>query len=189
MSRLRRQEIQEDVSPNLIPMIDIMFLLLLFFMLGADMGHRELEDVRLPQAKSIKEDKEGKGEHKDRLTINIYHRYAGAEFRCPVYESQKTCREEGHWKIGIRGTDYTGTGSGAARDLSKLEGILKSEADRFRTDPDNPSLSERRVMVRADALAPYGYVQDVMRQCVRVGIYKIECGAAREAEKKAGARG
>ena len=35
----------EHVNPNLIPMIDIMFLLLLFFMLGADMSQRELEEV------------------------------------------------------------------------------------------------------------------------------------------------
>ena len=33
----------QHTNPNLIPMIDIMFLLLLFFMLGADMGQRELE--------------------------------------------------------------------------------------------------------------------------------------------------
>ena len=40
----------EHTNPNLIPMIDIMFLLLLFFMLGADMGHRDLESVRLPKS-------------------------------------------------------------------------------------------------------------------------------------------
>lgn len=31
-------EINADLSPNLIPMVDIMFLLLLFLMISADMG-------------------------------------------------------------------------------------------------------------------------------------------------------
>src|ERR1041385_572901 len=181
MSRRARTDHQEEVSPNLIPMIDIMFLLLLFFMLGADMGHRELEDVVLPQAQSIKEDKEGKGEQKDRLTINIFHRYSGKDFHCPAYESQKTCREEGHWKIGIRGLDCT--------EPAKLAELLSSEANLFRTDPNNPKSSERRVMVRADGLSPFGSVQDVMKECAHVGIYQIECGAARPPDKVGASRG
>ena len=56
----RKAGASEHVNPNLIPMIDIMFLLLLFFMLGADMGQRELEEVMLPKAASMKEDKENK---------------------------------------------------------------------------------------------------------------------------------
>src|SRR5215510_3058419 len=90
---------QVHVNPNLIPMIDIMFLLLLFFMLGADMGHRELETVRLPQAenatKDTKQDKEG------------------------------------------------------------------------------------RVMIRADAGAPFGLAQRAMNVCAQKGIFKIEVGAAK----------
>ena len=67
---MRKLQPQELVNPNLIPMIDIMFLLLLFFMLGADMGQRELEEVRLPKAAEVKIDKP---EEKDgRLTINAH---------------------------------------------------------------------------------------------------------------------
>ena len=57
MTRFRGPEVQEEIPCNLIPMIDIMFLLLLFFMLGADMGQRELEDVILPKALNVKEEK------------------------------------------------------------------------------------------------------------------------------------
>ena len=180
--KLRAQDIQEEVSPNLIPMIDIMFLLLLFFMLGADMGHRELEDVTLPKATSIKEDKDVKGKEHDRLTINIYHAYA-KDLHCATYAGGGTCREAGHWRIGIRGVDYT--------EASKLAELLQSEADLFRAADAAPAAgaapggaaaaSERRIMIRADSLAPYGHVQDVMNLCARVGIYQIECGAARPA--------
>src|SRR5690242_5693248 len=123
-------QVQEEVSPNLIPMIDIMFLLLLFFMLGADMGHRELEEVMLPQAQSIKEDKEVKGQQKDRLTVNIYHRYSN-EVQCAAYAASRTCREAGHWRIGIRGGDFT--------DPGKLAELLKREADLFRRSEEHTS--------------------------------------------------
>ena len=50
MSRFKSVEAEEQVACNLIPMIDIMFLLLLFFMLSADMTQRDTEDLTLPVA-------------------------------------------------------------------------------------------------------------------------------------------
>src|SRR5215510_262974 len=89
---------QVHVNPQIIPMIDIMFLLLLFFMLGADMGHRELEDVRLPRAKA-----DGcKGESAT-LTVNCYHDAPS----CAEYTVAMVCGNDGHWRIGIRGVDCT----------------------------------------------------------------------------------
>ena len=46
MSQKIKPSIVEEIAPNLIPLVDIMFLLLLFFILGTDMGHRQLEDVK-----------------------------------------------------------------------------------------------------------------------------------------------
>src|SRR6185369_10821925 len=156
----------------------IMFLLLLFFMLGADMGHRELEEVLLPKAWSIKEDKQIEGQKLDRLTINVYHRYPN-EVKCPAYAAGRICREEGHWRIGIAGKDFS--------DPAKLETELKEQADLFRSDPkDSRSMSDRKIMIRADASSPYGHVKDVMNLCAKVGIYQIECGAARPGDKAAG---
>jgi biopolymer transport protein ExbD len=163
----RKPETEHEVAPNLIPMVDIMFLLLLFFMLGADMGHRELEDVNLPHANSVKEDKDD--DLGDRLTINVYHLYA-SEIACPAYAANQVCREDSHWRIGVQGRDYT--------DKTKLLQKLKTEADRGR-DPSNPKISERKIMIRADAAAPYGRVQEVLNTAAKAGMYKIECGAAR----------
>jgi hypothetical protein len=36
-------------------------------------------------------------------------------------------------------------------------------------------------MVRADKSAPFGLVQEVLKDAVMAGMYKIECGAARPA--------
>lgn len=163
-------------SPNLIPMIDIMFLLLLFFMLGADMGQRELEEVILPHAKSVKEDKGNQETGKERLTINVYHKYKSASFHCATADRGNVCRDVKHWLIGVRGKDFT--------DMTKLQAYLDKDAAEFRTDPKNPTISERKVMIRADQVAPYGRVQVVMNTCTKVGIYKIECGAAQPPAEK-----
>jgi biopolymer transport protein ExbD len=174
-------QLQEEVSPNLIPMIDIMFLLLLFFMLGADMGQRELEEVRLPWANAIKEDAGKVGEKSDRFTVNIYHLYE-KEVECSAFKDGKVCRDDKHWRIAIKGVDYT--------DTNKLVSQLKLEAEASSTDPTQPvdptkgRLSERPVMVRADETAPYGQVQKVINACAKAGIYKIEVGAARPPDNK-----
>jgi len=164
----------EYTNPNLIPMIDIMFLLLLFFMLGADMGQRELEEVMLPKASSMKEDKENKEKDKNKLTINVYHRY---EVKCQAYLKNQVCRDDAHWRTGIKGKDYS--------EPEKLGGYLKKEADATRgTDPKNPQVSELKVQIRADASAPYGLAQRAMNTCAKAGIYKVEVGASRPADDK-----
>ena len=56
MRKRAKPTVKEDVTCNLIPMVDIMFLLLLFFILGADMTQREQADLVLPTASEIKED-------------------------------------------------------------------------------------------------------------------------------------
>ncbi|HVE39541.1 MAG TPA: biopolymer transporter ExbD [Planctomycetota bacterium] len=151
----------EHVNPNLIPMIDIMFLLLLFFMLGADMGHRELEDVRLPKAEQAKQENPTASDN--RLTINAHHR---DEVRCSTYEGRRVCRVDAHWKIAFRGKDCT--------EPAALASALEKS-----TPPEAGLLSDRRVMIRADAGAPYGLAQRAMNVCASKGIYKIEVGAAK----------
>jgi biopolymer transport protein ExbD len=170
--------IQEDITPNLIPMIDIMFLLLLFLMIASDMGQRELEDVRLPVADVVKEDKpDTDSKEADRLTINVYH-LLGQQMKCPVYEAKGICREERHWRMGVKGVDYT--------DMEKLYAFLDREAaiGRKGTDPKAPKVSERKVMIRADGAAPYGMPQRAMNVCAKAGMYKIDVGAAQPEQDK-----
>ena len=173
-------KVSEEVAPNLVPMIDIMFLLLLFFMLSADMGQRELEEVLLPLAMSVKEDKENentKEEEEQRLTVNIYHKYS-TEVKCDAFNARDkgaVCRDEKHWLTGIKGTDYT--------DVAVLEKRLTAEAKASKgKDPKNPHVSERKVMIRCDSVAPYGLAQKAMNVCAKVGIYKIDVGAALHAD-------
>jgi len=158
-------QIQEDVSPNLIPMIDIMFLLLLFLMLGADMGQREFEEVTLPivDASSVKEDKIR--DHAGVTTINVYHKFDG---KCQPFEEGGICLVREHWRIGVRGEDY---------DTKSIGTVIANEAKEGRAK-DATGPSERKVMIRADQGALYEYVQKVIEACAISGLYKIEIGAA-----------
>jgi len=170
MRKRNKYAVKEDVTCNLIPMVDIMFLLLLFFMLGADMTQREQADLVLPTASEIKENEKVKSEDPT-TTVNIQHADVGG--RCPIHASGGYCRETGHWSYVIRGREVPN---------EVLKDKLKEEADETLEPDVDPQagvrLSARKVIVRADRAAPYGDVNKIIEVCGLVGIYKIEVGAA-----------
>lgn len=161
---VRQVNAESAVAPNLVPMVDIMFLLLLFLMVGADMGNRELEEVRLPVAKSAKEEAP-QTTPEDRLTLNVYHCKEG----CAAYETAQLCTDRDHWAIGVKGTDY--------KDDRKLASFLKGIAkdDCEKTGETLPAL---QVLIRADQAALFEYVQTAMGCCAEAKIYKVSIGAA-----------
>jgi len=159
---------ESAVAPNLVPMVDIMFLLLLFLMVGADMGNRELEDVHLPIAKTaVEETKEPAPQ--DRLTLNVYHAHEG----CTAYTVAQLCADESHWAIGVRGQDYADEGTLRAF----LAGLAHDDCERHGTD-----LPGLHVLIRADKAALFSQVQRAMASCANARIYKVELGAATEVE-------
>jgi biopolymer transport protein ExbD len=172
MSRRKPPAVKEDISPNLIPMIDIMFLLLLFFMLGADMAKREFAEVVLPTANNAQEDDGRRGEVGVTI-INIHH---NPRVTCAVHDNDGVCREKEHWLWDIRGKAYS---------LEEMKKQIQLEADSELEDAPDPVakkvLSKRKVLIRAARTAPYGDVQKVIEVCGTAGIYKIEVGAARPA--------
>jgi len=169
--RFKGPEAEESISCNLIPMIDIMFLLLLFFMLGADMTQRERADLVLPKADQAREDEEFKEKGETRTVVNVQHANGGVG--CATYEARGICRLPDHWVYTIRSGDYS---------MKALEPQLLAEA-RTDLEPETPGagvrLSARHVLIRADQLAPYGDIQRLMELCAKVGLYKIEVAAAR----------
>ncbi|MBI2921228.1 MAG: biopolymer transporter ExbD [Planctomycetes bacterium] len=172
----RPPDVEEATSLNLVPMVDIMFLMLLFFMLGSDMGQRELEDVVLPAAVSVKTDA-GYAADQGRTTVNVYHDTPRGATCAAFALEGGICRDGAHWKVGVRGHDYDVRDE---LDLAKLRGLLRGDADDGRVIATD-QVSERLVMIRADRAAPYGAVQHVMNLCAEFGIYRIEAGAAQAA--------
>jgi biopolymer transport protein ExbD len=174
-------KVQEEVSANLVPMIDIMFLLLLFFMLNADMSQRELEEVTTPVANQAMEDKPD--ENTDRITLNVFH--AGPDEKpCEIHAAGEVCREGSHWMISVAGQRFE-----LQQDANKvyfltdavqktLDAQLREVADKRREDPNDPkSPSARHMIIRADRYAPYGVIQRALERAAVAGIYKTEVAA------------
>jgi biopolymer transport protein ExbD len=171
------------VAPNLVPMVDIMFLLLLFFMLGADMGQRELEEVMLPIADSVKEDKQDVDASKpenQRLTINVHHDIG--DQKCQEYEATGgVCRNDDHWAIAIRGQNFNKEEELKQKLMSEVEVDREKRGEKVVIEPGKPRpASELKVMIRADGASLYSHVQRAMNACGSAGIYKIEIGAAQK---------
>jgi biopolymer transport protein ExbD len=156
--KVKKAKLKEDISPNVVPMIDIMFLLLLFFMLGADMSQREASVLELPRADVPRED-ETTGIR--RLVANVRHTNAG----CALHEHGGQCRESGHWKRTLLGEDYS---------PAEVERVLAGAAADAGPEP-----SALHLLVRADQRAPYGAVQQLFEGAARAGVYRIELAAAR----------
>lgn len=170
MSKHKLPPVKEDISPNVVPMIDIMFLLLLFFMLGADMSQRESVTVKLPVADQIKEEKEAPpSEHT--TTVNVHPDGMVPE---AVFQSLATSRDNKYWQISLRGIPYT---------IEQLKTQLKIEADEFPepvVDKDaGKVLSARHLLIRAEQNAPFGLVQKVIETAGSVGMYKVEIAGSK----------
>src|SRR5262245_20932477 len=147
MSRKKPPSVKEDVTCNLIPMIDIMFLLLLFFMLSADMTQREFEDIVLPSADQVQESPKEKGENTS-VTVNIFHQRESATFTCPVYLHGGVCRDRSHWLFAMRSQEFT---YDTLKDQLQMESQADLESD---VDPvTNKRMSARTLIIRADRLA------------------------------------
>jgi biopolymer transport protein ExbD len=165
--KIKRNDVQENVGFNMTPMIDIVFQLIIFFMLATDFSQMDLEDVTLPLAKNAESDEKP---DKERLMINLCHN-PDLEAPCPKWSkddiAMRKCVDSKHWVFRIRGKNL---------EMKELVRKLKAEGDISR-DPAT-KLSERPAMIRADQFAPYEGIERIMMACSQAGIYKLEIGAA-----------
>ena len=147
-----------DVGMNMTPMIDVVFQLIIFFMLVNVMSKQEIEQIRLPQAKEGIDDK---NPPKGRIIINVL--------------------ENGD--VFIHHNRYA---SGADRSQNRgeqLYNFLDRHAQQ-RMASQRPPVSELPVKIRADAECSYKYVQNVMVQCMRAYVWKLSFGCAPGGGKK-----
>jgi len=174
MIRRERAKVEESLSPNLIPMIDIMFLLLLFFMLSADMTQRRTEEVALPRASQARPQDPQAGADE---IVNVHHRTVPGT-SCAVHENGGVCRDEDHWGWAVLGREYTPDALG-----EELGDLAQNHAGRDVDPVAQKRLSTAKVLVRADSSAPYGDVQKVIEACGRASIHEVEVAAAMPAKR------
>jgi len=144
--RIKKVKYPSDCKMQMTSMIDVVFLLLLFFMIVSEMVKMELEDITLPVAqKGVSEIRDPKG----RLIINVtWDRYRHVSH---IVIMKRVC------------------------DIQALATALRNAADagKHSQEPGGPPTSEVLIKIRADADVPYEKVMVVMAQCAKAYIYKI----------------
>ena len=143
----------DDAKPNLTPMIDMTFLLVVFFMITIDLSQKEYVQLELPFARKGIEDKEGEFE---RLTVNLL-------------SSGDIMFKGNVWKLA--------TGSPGEQRAALV--ALKDELQRLTNNPEmrEPDRSSKiPVMIHGDRSARWQYVQWIMQVCAEptIGVYKIQ---------------
>ncbi len=145
---------EDDAKANLTPMIDMTFLLVVFFMITIDLSQKEFANLELPFAKSGIEDVEVPGEK--RFVINLL-------------KSGDIRFKQNDWPLA------TGTPAEKANALVNL----RTELAALTADPttrNSDRSSKIPVMIHGDRSARWQYVQWIMQICAdpRIAIYKIQ---------------
>ncbi|GIW72613.1 MAG: hypothetical protein KatS3mg102_2155 [Planctomycetota bacterium] len=153
MARSRTRELvdQEAEEANLTPMIDVVFLLIVFFIIVSDFSSLVIEPVLLPKAISAQKEKERVEDRS--IIVNIL--------------------ADGTIKIAGRKYDE--------ETLPKYIGVeAKVAGTEPNPDDPGKEVSRLRVTIRADQQAAYEHVQKVFEACSKNGVYKTSIAALKE---------
>ena len=153
----------EEFEMDMTPMIDVVFLLILFFMLITDMTQQDLEVLTLPKARTAQPDEP---DPKDfRPVVNV--RQTGA----------MVVKQE---EIFTPAQDGTKDDDRQLRQTLKLFASLMEKDNFTPGDKSTPLIPDEAVLVRADRFTPFHYVQQVMTVCGENGIqiWKVQLAAA-----------
>lgn len=157
---------EEELELNLTPMIDVVFNLIIFFMIITDLTQKDIEQLTLPRATQDKEDTAD--EKETRILINVA-KDVGPDKR---YKTMESWPPGGPVIVKVKGQPL---------ELDKLkEELFKvAETNRDMTHPMQPS--EVFVLIRCDKDIRWREVQWVMQAAAdpEVRIYKIQFATAK----------
>lgn len=167
-----RKLVQQNVDMDMTPMIDCVFLLMIFFVLVIDLSQKNLEDLILPRAVYCQPDDKPP---KDRPVINVL-------------------QDGSVWHNGVVAFDPLKHG----KDYSKIKDLLytirqaglinktltlKPEQVGSRT----VELIDDPILLRADKWTDWFYIGEIMKQCSdpKIGFWKVQL-ALSEVDKETG---
>ena len=157
--KLAKHDPKTEMEMNMTPMIDVVFLLIIFFMIITDMTQKELEDLELPKAENAVADTPDPKEFRPIINIKI------------------------DGTIWVKRQLYYNPEEDD--QYQKLRAWLSDVAKRMKKEPYmGMLLPDEPLLIRADMNTPFKFIQKVMEQCgyQDIQIWKVQLAAA-ETEK------
>jgi biopolymer transport protein ExbD len=165
--KLQKTDDEQEMEMNMTPMIDVVFLLIIFFMVITDLTQQDLEELKLPTAENAQPDKPKPDEF--RPVVNIKQDGSIWVKRKELYDPENP-------------DDYKMVREYLS-DVAKM--MEREKFDGTATTRNDPnSIPGEALLVRADQFSAFKHTQKVMEQCGYKGIqiWKLQL-AASESEK------
>ena len=154
---LAKHDAETEMEMDMTPMIDVVFLLIIFFMIITDMTQQDLEDVDLPTAAHAIPDTPDPEEWRPIINVD----YTGK-----MIIKKKTKYDP---EVDSGKDKYSGLREWLVFAASRMEKAPLAEGS-SKMVPDEP------VLIRADMSTPFKFVQDIMKECgdQAISIWKLQ---------------
>ncbi len=161
MKKRKRSDENFETKMEMTPMIDCVFLLIMFFILTTQITVN-IEDVVLPFSREGKQDAEKDTGEVTLLILNVRKNRDGE-------------RDQRLGEIVFKGKTY---------DPKQLLQMLKDEAEYdaspqgrgrdWEPGPNGSKLSQLEILIRYDRSVKSEYLRTIFEQCQKAGIYKLK---------------
>lgn len=155
--KLSKADPQTDVAMDMTPMIDVVFLLIIFFMVITDLSQQDLEDLKLAYADKATPDKPDPKQW--RPIINVKHTGEMIIKRNKYFDPEVNTGPKKYAELQAQ--------------LLKMSTLMKKAPiaeGSSKMVPDEP------LLIRADESTNFKFVQDIMAQCgdQTISIWKLQ---------------
>lgn len=162
MGRRSRSELPPEAKLDFTPIIDIVFNLIVFFMIASELNNRNVEQITIPFASEAAKQKPARnerGEAEKVLQVNVMP----------------------NGVVKVRSIAYS-VDPQTMKQYPALASFMEIEAAGYeREEPEagqgGTPPSKLRVNIRADREVRFRYVQGVFDACVKHGVYKTSLAA------------
>jgi biopolymer transport protein ExbD len=166
---LAKHDPETDMEMNMTPMIDVVFLLIIFFMIITDLTQQDLEELQLPLA--VKATEDVPDPDKVRPIINIPHDGRMIVKREEYYNPEKNDGDPDPYL-----------------DVKKWLVVVAAQmsTDGIMPDGSGEQVPDDPLLIRADQSTPFKHIQKVMEFCGEKGvqIWKVQLAAGMPEDDK-----